>query len=302
MTPIGSPVRAVLYAFAANLGIALSKTVAFVLTSSSSILAEAIHSYADTANQLLLLMGMSGARRPPDAEHPLGYGKLSYFWSFIVALLLFSAGGVFSVYEGWYKLASGGEIANTWIALGVLILSILLEASSMYGCLSEVNRVRRGQSLWAWLERSRNAELVVVFGEDLSALVGLGLALLFVLLATLTGDNRYDAYGSIAIGAVLISVSIFIAIRIKSLLIGRSADPDLREAIQRHIGEHPEILEVFNVITIQIGPDVMLAAKIRLQASLDAAQASLAINRLERDVKLEFPEIKWCFVEPDVVA
>lgn len=300
MASRGSPLRAILFALGANLGIAVAKTIAAVFTGSSSMLAEAIHSYADSANQLLLLLGIRRSRRPPDAEHPLGYGKVSYFWSFVVALMLFSLGGLFSVTEGWQKLHEEGELANPAIAIGVLGFSILLEAFSMYGCITEVDKVRRGQSLWNWVRRSRNSELVVVFGEDLAALIGLTLALVFVSLAVLTGDNRYDAYGSIAIGVVLISISVFVGVRVKSLLIGRSADPDLERAIRHHMAAHPEILEVFSVITIQMGPDVVLAAKIRLSPSLDAGRASLAINQLEEELKAQFAEIRWCFMEPDV--
>jgi cation diffusion facilitator family transporter len=290
----------IMFAFGANFGIAIAKTVAAVMTSSSSMTAEAIHSYADSTNQLLLLLGLRRSRRPPSAEHPLGYGKVSYFWSFIVALMLFSVGGLFSLYEGWNKLGGDGELSNPGVAIGVLVFSIVLEGISIYGCLVEVKKVSVGQSLWEWLRRSRNAELVVVFGEDLAALVGLVLALIFVALAALTGNSQYDAYGSIAIGCVLVSVSVFIGTRVKKLLIGRSADPDLQQAIEHHLTKHPEILEVFNVITFQMGPDVVLAAKVRLRGALPVRQASVEINELERALKSQFPEIKWCFVEPDV--
>lgn len=292
--------RAILFAFLANLGIALAKTAAALFTGSSSMVAEAIHSYADTSNQVLLLLGVHRSRRPPDDEHPLGYGKVTYVWSFIVALLLFSVGGVFSIYEGWHKLDEGGELTQAGVAIAVLLLSLVLEGVSMYGCLRQVRHVRRGQSLGRWVWESRNAELVVVFAEDLAALVGLTLALAFVSIAAMTGDARYDAYGSMAIGVVLIAISVFVAIRVKSLLIGRSAHPDVQAAIRRHIAGYEDIEEVFNVITIQMGPHVVLAAKIRLRPELDVREASLAINRLEAELRSQFEEIRWCFIEPDV--
>ena len=168
-----NPTRAILWAFGANLGIALGKSGAFFFTGSSSMLAESIHSFADTGNQLLLLLGMNRAKQAPDAEHPPGYGKATYFWSFIVALLLFSVGGLFSIYEGVHKLHEDGPIERPWIALGVLGFSIVLESLSMRGCLQEINKLRGRKPLWRWLRESRSAELVVVFGEDLVALLGL---------------------------------------------------------------------------------------------------------------------------------
>ena len=165
----GSPVKAILYAFAANLGIAIAKLIAAIFTGSSSMVAEAIHSAADSVNQILLLVGLRGAKRPPNAEHPLGYGKLTFFWSFIVAMMLFSVGGLFSIYEGWHKLHEPAPITHAWIALVVLGFSILLEAFSMWGCMREVNKLRGERNIWTWLKQSRNSELVVVFGEDLAA-------------------------------------------------------------------------------------------------------------------------------------
>jgi len=297
-----NPARAILFAFAANLGIAVIKTVAAVFSGSSSLMAEAIHSYADTGNQLLLLVGIHGARKPADAEHPLGHGKLSYFWSFMVAILLFSVGGCFSVYEGWHKWHDPQPLQHFPLAIGVLGLSIVLEGFSMYGCLREVNATRRGRSLWEWLHASRNAELVVVFGEDFAALFGLVLASVFLAVAQVTGDGRFDALGSMVIGVLLIVVAVFISIRIRSLLIGRSADPELTAGIAAAIAGDDDIREVFNVITLQMGDRVMLAAKIRLRESLTVEAASVKINALETRIRKDFPEIGWCFIEPDVCA
>ncbi|MCB1744556.1 MAG: cation diffusion facilitator family transporter [Gammaproteobacteria bacterium] len=296
----GGSVRAILYALCANLGIAIAKSVAAWFTGSGSMLAEAIHSFADTANQVLLFIGLKQAQRPADDEHPLGYGKSSYFFSFVVALLLFSMGGVFSIYEGWHKLSHPEPLSHAWVAVLVLVLGILLEGASLMGCLNEIKKLRGERSLWHWLKHTRSAELVVVLGEDLGAQLGLMLALVFVALAWLTGNPDYDALGSISIGVVLIAISIFLGIRMYSLLVGRSADPDLDSLIDDLIGADDSIVEVFNTITVRLGPDVMLAAKVRMQAGLSCNAAVDCINSLERRIKQALPEVRWIFMEPDV--
>lgn len=295
-----NPVKAILFAFSANLSIAVAKTVAAVFSGSSSMLAEAIHSFADTGNQLLLLLGLRRSARSADLEHPLGYGKVTYFWSFMVAILLFSVGGLFSVYEGYHKLHSSAPVEHLWLALGVLAVSIGLEGFSMAGCLREINKVRGRRSLWQWLHQSRSSELIVVFGEDLAALVGLVLAFCFLSIAGLTGNARFDAVGSICIGVLLIVVAVFVSIRVKSLLIGRSADPELVAAIEEAISGDADILEVFHMITLQMGAKVMLAAKIHLREGITVGVACEKINALEARVRGQFPDIGWCFIEPDV--
>jgi len=301
MSDPGSSARAILYAFIANLGIAIAKLGAALYTGSGSMLAEAIHSFADAGNQVLLFVGLKQSRRPPDPEHPLGYGKLSYFWSFIVALMLFSLGGLFSIYEGWHKLNEPEALHKPWIALGVLIFAIVLETGSTLGCLREIKRLRGERSLKDWLKTTRNAELVVVLGEDVAALIGLVIAFGFVFLASVTGDVRYDALGSIAIGVVLICVSMFIAIRIKGLIVGRSAEEDLQEGIRAEIAAQPGIERLLNAITLQLGPQVMLAVKVKMQSGASIETAVANINQLEQRIKARFPEVAWCFVEPDVV-
>jgi len=298
----GSPIKAIFYAFAANLGIALTKTVAAIFTGSSSMMAESIHSFADTGNQLLLLLGLHRSKRPADREHPLGYGKATYFWSFMVAILLFSIGGLLSVYEGWHKLHDPEPLRHVWGALLVLGSSIALEGFSMYGCLGEVNRTRGERSLFQWFKQSRSSELLVVFGEDLAALLGLTVAFGFLVVAHFTGDGRFDAFGSICIGLLLIVIAVVVAIRVKDLLIGRSADPLVATAIEAAIAHDDDILEVFNVITLQMGPQVMLAAKIRLREDIPVGEACEKINRLEKQLKTTFPAIGWCFIEPDVLS
>lgn len=295
-----STARAILYAFLANFGIAIAKTWAAWFTNSGSMMAEAIHSYADTGNQVLLYLGLKQSQKDPDEDHPLGYGKLSYFWSFIVAILLFSLGGLYSIYEGTHKLSDPQELSNLWIAILVLSLAILLEGASLLGCLREIRASRGERSFRDWLKHTRNSELVVVLGEDIGAQVGLVLALIFLLLAQFTGDPMYDAIGSICIGVVLITISAFVASRIKALLVGRSADPHTQKIIDDIIDAHPEVECVFNTITMQFGPDTMLAAKVKMRDDITINEAIAGINALERELKERVPDLKWCFVEPDV--
>ena len=294
-----STVRAIMYAFLANLGIALAKSWAAVITGSGSMLAEAIHSYADTGNQVLLYLGLKQSQRPPDDEHPLGYGKLSYFWSFIVAILLFSLGGLFSIYEGYHKLTNPEPLSQIWIAIIVLALAILLEAASLFGALREIKKVRAGRPFGEWLRHTRNSELVVVLGEDIGAQLGLALALFFLVLANLTGNPVFDAIGSMCIGVVLLVISGFVAWRVKSLLVVRSADPEIQAVIDAIICDQENIECVLNTITIQFGPDTMLAAKVKLDGTLNVNAAVASINALERELKARVPKLKWCFIEPD---
>ena len=295
-----STARAILYAFLANFGIAIAKSWAAWLTGSGSMLAEAIHSYADTGNQVLLYLGLKQSQRPPDAKHPLGYGKLSYFWSFIVALMLFSLGGLFSIYEGMHKLSHPEELSKLWVAITVLILAIVLEGASLLGCLREIKLVRGERPFREWLKHTRNSELVVVLGEDIGAQLGLILALGFLVLAAITGNPVYDAIGSICIGVVLLVISVFIALRVRSLLVGRSADPMIQKLISDVIAEQTGIEKAFNIITIQFGPDTMLAAKVKMVPGTAIEKAVADINTLERALKERIPKLVWCFIEPDV--
>jgi len=296
----GSAAKAIFYAFAANLGIAIAKSFAAIYTASGSMLAEAIHSFADCGNQVLLYIGLRQSEKPADEEHPLGYGKITYFWSFIVAILLFSIGGMFSIYEGWHKLETPEELNQAWVGLLVLAVSIVLEFYSLKGCLIEIKRLRGDKPFWKWLKTTRNAELVVVLGEDNAAIIGLVIAFIFVFLAVVTGNPVYDAMGSICIGVVLLVISVFVAWRIKGLIVGRSADSDIRQSIEDLIAGDDGIDMVLNTITMHMGADIMLAAKIRMESGLSLDQAIQCINELERKIKTALPEIKWCFIEPDI--
>jgi len=296
-----SSTRAILYAFLANLGIALAKSAAAVYTGSGSMLAEAIHSFADCGNQVLLYIGLKQSERPADREHPMGYGKITYFWSFIVAILLFSMGGMFSMYEGWQKLHHPESLHQAWIALTVLLVSIILESFSLLGALKEIRALRGKRHFQEWLKRTRNAELVVVLGEDIAAITGLILALVFVSIASVTGNPVYDAVGSISIGMILICVSLFISIRIRALITGRSADPELEASIHGIIAEDENIEKLLHVITLQFGPQVMLAVKLKMRTGISIETAVTHINLLEQKIKQAQPAVQWCFIEPDIV-
>jgi cation diffusion facilitator family transporter len=262
--------------------------------------AEAVHSLADCGNQGLLLLGMKSAKAPPSPDYPLGHGKAIYFWSFLVALLLFSVGGAFSIYEGVHKLQHPEPLNWPWIAVGVLAFGIVAESFSMWGCMREVNKARGTRSLWHWFRESRQSELIVIFGEDLAALLGLVFALGAVLLTMATGNPAFDAIGTLAIGVLLVVIAVFVAIEVKALLIGQSVDPEVREAIHAFINERPEVARVFNLITLQLGPDVMVSIKAEMSGDLSGRGLIDAINAVERDLKARFPEIRWSFFEPDV--
>jgi cation diffusion facilitator family transporter len=264
------------------------------------MLAEAIHSFADSGNQVLLFIGLKQSQKPADEQHPLGYGKVSYFYSFVVALMLFSLGGLFSIYEGIHKLQEPEPLNQIWVAMAVLVLAVCLEATAMFGVLREIGRLRGAKPIRLWLKTTRNAELVVVLGEDFAALTGLTLALIFVGLAAVTGNPVYDAIGSICIGVVLIIVSVFVALRIRDLLIGKSAEPELRQEIDELIKADSAVIQVFNVITFQMGPKVLLAAKVKLRPDMTINEAVIHLNDLEKKLKASRPEIGWIFIEPDI--
>ena len=284
----------------ANLGIAITKTVAAIITGSGAMLAESIHSFADCGNQGLLFVGLKNAKKAPTIDHPLGHGKAIYFWSFIVALILFSMGGLFSIYEGVHKLNSSEEISNPYIAIAVLSVSMLLEGASLWGCITQINKIRHNESLWKWFRNSRQSELVVVMGEDVAALLGLAFALLSVVLSMITGNPIYDAFGSIGIGALLVVISIFLAVKIKGLLIGQSIAPEVRQDIVSFLETQPEVKSVLNLITLQLGEQIMVAVKAKMENTGTVDELIQNINRCEVALKKHNPAIQWSFFEPDV--
>ena len=300
MSAKADSMKSVLFALGANLGIALAKTGAALFTHSGSMMAEAIHSFADCANQGLLLLGMKQAKRPPSVDFPMGHGNLIYFWSFVVALLLFSVGGLFSIYEGFHKLWHPEPLEHAWVAIVILGFSVFLEALSMRAALREINKVLDGRSLWRWFTDSRQAELVVVFGEDFAALLGLALAFAAVLTAQLTGNPMWDALGSIGVGALLVLVAFFVARETKALLVGQSAEAPVREGIEKVVAMQGSVVKVLNIITLHFGDDLMVAVKALMRDYPDNVSLCAAINDAEAAIKREYPAVKWVFFEPDV--
>ncbi len=292
--------RSILFALGANFLIAIAKTAGAIFTGSSSMLAEAIHSYADCANQGLLLWGLREGRRPANADHPLGYGKAVYFWSFIVALMLFSMGGMFSIYEGVHKWSVAQPIENAWVAVAILTFGIAAESVSLWGCLREVNKERGQQGLWRWFRTSRQSEMLVVLAEDLAALGGLAMALTFIGIAVATGNPVWDAAGSICIGALLVLVAVLVGVEIKSLLIGQGVEDRTLARMRSHLAAEPDVESLYNVITQQMGNDVMVAVKARMRPVPSAAALVEAINRVEQKFREAFPEVRWLFFEPDI--
>jgi cation diffusion facilitator family transporter len=296
----GDSTRAILFALGANFAIAVSKGVAAYFTGSSAMLAETVHSLADCGNQGLLILGLKQSKRPPSPDYPLGYGKAIYFWSFLVAVMLFTVGGMFSLYEGIHKLQHPEPLKQWWWAAGVLTFGIVAEAVSMRACLQEVAKARGQRSLWQWFRESRQAELVVIFGEDLAALLGLVLALAAVLLAVATGNPIWDAIGTISIGALLIIVAVFVAIEVKAMLIGQSVDPQRQQQIREFLDGRPEIAHVISLITLQLGNEVMVSVQAQMREEQSVAALTDQINTVERAMKQAFPEVRWSFFEPDM--
>ena len=290
--------RSIVVSLGANVAIAVAKLAGALMTGSGSMLAEALHSVADSGNEGLLLWGRREAKKRPTALHPLGQGRATYFWSFIVALLLFSMGGVASVYEGIRKLSAGEHIESPWLAIGILIFAAVAEAISLYVALRQINRVRGSRSLWTWFRTTRRSELIIVFGENGAALAGLGVALIAVLLTVWTGDPLYDAAGSIIIGVLLVVVAVAIGAQTKSLLIGESASPRVRRDIKAFLGAWPGIAAMREFITLQHGEDVFVAAKAEIQGTPSIREVEAAIAACEAGLKAAFPEVRWVFLEP----
>ena len=292
--------KSILFALFANTAIAVAKGVAALLTGSGAMLAEAVHSVADAGNQLLLILGLRQTKKKPTDDHPLGFGKSIYFWSFLVAVILFSVGGMFSVYEGTYKLRHPEPLAHTWVAVAVLTFAIVAESISLWGCMREVNKERHGRSIVQWFRQSRSSALIVVFGEDIAALLGLVFALAAILATHITGDPLWDALGTISIGVLLIVVAVFIAVEVKDLLIGQSVDPATLAEMREFFDERPEIEEVFSLLTMQFGPDAMVAIKARMVPTGSEQGLIDTINKVESDFRSRFEITSWLFFEPDV--
>jgi cation diffusion facilitator family transporter len=300
MSAQADSLKSILFALGANFAIGIAKSAGAVFTGSASMLAEAIHSFADCANQALLIWGLKEAKRSASPDHPLGYGRAIYFWSFIVALMLFSMGGLFSIYEGMHKLHDTEPIRYAWVAVGILSFGIVAESISLWGALREINKERGTQNLWQWFRHSRQSELLVILGEDLAALGGLAIALGFVLLAIVTGNPMWDAVGSICIGVLLVLVAILVGVEVKALLVGQSAEPAVLVRMRAHLEAQAQVEQVYSLITQQLGGEIMVAVKARMRPQGSDVALIDAINVVERDLHIAFPQVRWVFFEPDL--
>ena len=278
---------------------AASKAAAALYTGSSAMMAEAVHSSADCANQLLLLLGLKQAKKEPTAQHPMGFGKATYFWSFVVALMLFSLGGAFSIYEGVHKFAHPEPVENPLVAIIVLAVGFALEAWSLKGCIAEIREKAGPMPLWRYFKESREAELVVIMGEDIAALLGLAFALLAISLAAIPGNPLFDAAGSIAVGVLLVIVAVGVGFQVQSLLIGESAAPETVAAMRTWIAGRDEIAELYDLMSLQMGSYIFVAVKARMSEGQDAGRLVDDVNRVQDGLKATFPEIRWVFFEPD---
>jgi len=293
--------KAIIAALFANLGIAISKFVAFLITGSSSMLAESVHSVADTGNQGLLLLGRRRSRREPDEDHPFGHGRDRYFYAFVVALVLFSIGSLFALYEGYEKVQHPHELESPWVAIGVLVVAIGLESFSFHTAYVEANGIREGASWVAFLRHAKAPELPVVLLEDTAALLGLVFALTGVGLTLVTGHGEWDGVGTLAIGVLLGAVAIFLAVEMKSLLMGEAAARPVVARIREALVDGVRITSVIHLRTMHLAPDELLVgAKVALAPGLDMAGVAAAINEAEDRVRAAEPLAKVMYVEPDI--
>jgi len=287
----------------ANAAIVVAKAFAAFMTGSGSMLAETIHSGADCGNQLLLLVGVKQGQKPADKTHPLGYGRNVYFWSFMVALLLFSGGGVFAIYEGVHKIIHPEPIESFWLGFGILAFSIVVEGYATFSNVRELDERRGAKPFFRYLTDTKDSDLVVVFGENAAATLGLALAMASLAAAYTTKKWWLDGLGSVAIGLVLVVVAVFLAREVKALLVGEAADPEIELATRQIVKKHPHFEELLEVITMQQGPgEVMVAMKVRLSSTLTSVQVCGAINEFEVMLRKRRPEAKWVFIEPDLPA
>jgi cation diffusion facilitator family transporter len=293
--------KAVIAALLANVGIAVSKFVAFAFTGSSSMLSEAIHSVADSGNQVLLLVGNKRSKKAPDAQHQFGYGRRRYVYGFIVSIVLFLVGGLFSLYEGFHKFQHPEDLSDAWIAFLVLGIAIVLESMSFRTAVREANRARGKRSLFRFLRDARQPELPVILLEDLGALVGLVFALFGVSMAVVTGDGRWDGLGAMAVGTLLVVIAVFLAFEMAAMLVGESALPEEDAAIRAALASSPLVDRVIHVRTLHVGPDELLVgAKIAIAKSDTGEEIAAGIDDAEARLRAAVPSATYIFLEPDI--
>jgi len=293
--------KAVVAALLANTGIAISKFVAFAITGSTSMLSEAIHSVADSLNQVLLLVGGKRSRRVADDQYQFGYGRIRYIYGFMVAIVLFMVGGIYSLYEGWHKWSHPEPVTDYWIAIGVLTIAIILETFSFRTAIIEANKVRGKRSFAKFVRDARQPELPVILLEDFGALIGLVFALIGVGAAVVTGDGRWDGMGAMAIGSLLIVIAVILVREMAGMLIGEGALPEEHAAVKAVLESAPLIERVIHLRTLHVGPDALLVgAKIAITQFQTAEDIARGIDEAERLLRIEVPSAKYVFLEPDL--
>ncbi|MBM7832047.1 cation diffusion facilitator family transporter [Agromyces cerinus] len=293
--------KAIIAAFLANTGIALTKFIAWFFSGSASMLAEGVHSVADAGNQLLLILGGRKAKKAADKEHPFGYGRERYVYAFVVSIILFSVGGIFSIYEGVDKLTHPHELENAWLPLLVLSIAIVLESFSLRTAVKESNHIRGRQSWVQFVRRAKAPELPVVLLEDVAALIGLVFAFIAVGLTVLTGNPVFDAIGTLMIGTLLVLVAIVLGIETKSLLVGEGANDDDLARIEQAILAGPEAERIIHMKTLYLGPDeLLIAAKLGFAADQRLLEVAVATNVIEQRIRDAVPSARAIYIEPDV--
>jgi cation diffusion facilitator family transporter len=296
----GGSLGEIIKSLVVNITIACAKAVAAVISGSGAMLAETLHSFADCGNQILLLVGVRSSKRPADATHPLGYGRAMYFYSFIVALLLFFGGGLFSVHEGISKIRRPEPVEDITVAMVILVFSMALEGWSTLGNIRAINARRGSLGFVRYLRETKDSDLIVVFGENSAAVLGLCFAIGALVLAKETGDGRWDGVGSLAIGVVLLGVATFLGREVKSLLVGEAADESLAKVCEELADLDPDVDKVLRVLTLQQGPgEIVVALKLKMRDGMVTSELVDAINHYERELKLRVPEVRWSFIEPD---
>jgi len=295
--------KAIVAALLANLGIAITKFIAFVFSGSSSMLAESVHSMADTGNQVLLLLGGRRSRKRADASHPFGYGRERYVYAFVVSIILFTVGGMFSIYEGINRLQNPNELEAVWLPIVVLSIAIVLESFSLRTAIRESNLVRGNQSWVSFIRRSKAPELPVVLLEDFAALVGLTFAFLGVGLTILTGNSAWDAIGTLAIGVLLVAVAVVLGIETKSLLVGEGATAADAQKIRGVITAHPDVEGLIHMKTLYLGPDELLvAAKLVFASKARMSDVAVSISTVEASIRAAVPVARVIYLEPAVLV
>lgn len=293
--------KAIIAALAANLAIAVGKFIAYVFSGSSSMLAEGVHSLADSGNQALLLLGGKKAKRDASEAHPFGYGRERYIYGFLVSIVLFTIGGVFALYEGYEKIKHPHEIDVWYWPVGVLVFAIIAETFSFRTAIKEANEVRGSLSWSQFVRRAKAPELPIVLLEDLGALVGLFLALFGVSAAIITGNGVWDGIGTLCIGALLVVIAIVLAAETKSLLLGESADPDEREKIRAAIVDGRTVTRIIHMRTLHLGPEELLvAAKVAVEHDDTAGDVARAIDEAENRIRQAVPSARAIYLEPDI--